>query len=220
MGYGKRLRQKVSGISQKLGGVGQAGRSIFRSGTKMIKDPTKIPGELAKGSMLINPVAAFPFAAGHYANSQIQKSRRSNSQEEAAYLASLEEQARQVDEMAGDALKKYQSGELAEGKQAGIDKQRDIRKAQLKQAFGDAGIQDSSTGVQAEGDVESMRAAEMDKAMDEEFSKAMTLLGLDKDASDIISQMNREDRLAAGQAYADTIKALGTIGGAVLGGGE
>ena len=217
MGKLKKIRQQVSGVSQKLGGVGQGGRSIFRSGTKMIKDPTKIPGEVVKGGLLVGSLG-IPFAAGHYANAQIQKSRRAKSQEEAAYLASLEEQARQTDAMAGDALKKYQSGELTEGEQTGIDKQRDIRKAQLKQALGDAGVQDSSTGVQAEGDVESMRAAEMDKAMDEEFTKAMTLLGLDKDASDIISQMNREDRLAAGQAYAATITALGKIGGAATGG--
>lgn len=139
------------------------------------------------------------------------RKRRETRDEEAAATASLNEQQDRIKQLSGDALGRYKSGAIHEDTQAGIDRRRDIRTAQMNQSLGSAGISDSSTAVSGQRQVENLRINEMDKYLDNEFTKTMTLLGLSGEAADVILSMNRADQQTAAETYASTMLALTTI---------
>lgn len=195
--------------------VGQIAGKIMRTAGDVTRDPIGVTKELYSGAGQALTLGVPTYLAG-----QIRGKRRDLAAKEGAEKASLAEQQAQVDKMAGQALERYQGGKLDEGTQAGIDRQAEIRKAQLREKLGQAGIGDSTTALRTEGSVEDMRLAEMDKALDTEFEKAMQLLGLDQEVTTIMQSLNREDRMERAQAYADTMRALGTIGAMVTSGGK
>lgn len=132
---------------------------------------------------------------------------REREQEEA-----LKEQEEQTKKLKEEALNKYKSGVIDPGRKAAIDKQASIREAQARESLAKAGISEGTTAIQTKDFMEKMRVSELDAARDEEFTRAMKLIGVDDAAISSLIGIRTADRAALGQQYAAVMQSMSTVG--------
>lgn len=114
---------------------------------------------------------------------------------------------------ANRAKKAYQEGNITEGQQASIDQFKRQNQQELMRALYGRGLtEDSSVAVNELGRIDLGAVGMKDQMLDEEFKKYMQALGLTKEASDTIRQMNTDDRQEAIGVYQGFMSVLGGMG--------
>jgi hypothetical protein len=199
MSLKKRIKKITQTITKPLG-------SAAETATKVFNDPIGASGDILSGQL-----NALTLGQSGRLMRNLASARGAENAEAAAADAAAATEQQKLDALSTDALNKYKSGQINPDLQATIDERSRIRKAQTAQQFGGLGLGDSTAKLSTDRLVDQARTTEVNAALDQEFQKSMQVLGLEKQAADIVYQMRKEDQQASAAAFASTMQALGTV---------